>query len=62
MATSNKKIMVSFSMEKDDKAVLEELAKQDERSVSFIINKAIKQYILDAKSKEDDTSSISTHM
>ncbi len=56
MAISDKKTRISLVIKKDDKAILEELAKQDELSVNYVINKAIKQYILNAKSKEDDTT------
>jgi len=53
MAISDKKTRISLVIKKDDKAILEKLAKQDELSVNYVINKAIKQYIKEREKEID---------
>lgn len=45
MSISDTKIRCSLVMEKSDKAILEEIAIKNDRSLSYVINQAIKEYI-----------------
>lgn len=45
MAISDKRTRISLTIEKEDRKILEELAEKDERSLTYVINKAIKEYI-----------------
>lgn len=45
MAIAETKTRMSLVIDKNDKAQLEEIATQQERSVNYCICKAIKQYI-----------------
>ena len=47
MAISESKLRMSLVIEKKDKAILEQIAKNEDRSVNYVINKAIKTYIKD---------------
>ena len=45
MAISDSKQRMSLVIEKNDKAILEDIAKENDRSVNYIINQAIKEFI-----------------
>lgn len=45
MAISDSKQRMSLVIEKSDKKILESMAKKDDRSVNYIINQAIKEFI-----------------
>lgn len=45
MSISESKIRMSLVIDKSDKELLEKIAKTDDRSVNYTINKAIKEYI-----------------
>lgn len=45
MSISDNKTRCSLVIEKEDKAILEQIAKNKERSLNYVINKAIKAYI-----------------
>lgn len=45
MAISDSKQRMSLVIEKSDKIILESIAKKDDRSVNYIINQAIKEFI-----------------
>ena len=45
MAISNSKQRMSLVIEKKDKAILEDIAKENDRSVNYVINQAIKEFI-----------------
>ena len=45
MAISNSKQRMSLVIEKNDKAILEDIAKENDRSVNYVINQAIKEFI-----------------
>lgn len=45
MAISNLKQRMSLVIEKSDKTILESMAKKDDRSVNYVINQAIKEFI-----------------
>ncbi len=45
MAISNSKQRMSLVIEKNDKTILENIAKENDRSVNYVINQAIKEFI-----------------
>lgn len=45
MSISSSKTRMSLVIDKNDKAELEKIAKAQERSVNYCINKAIKKYL-----------------
>lgn len=45
MAISDTKTRMSLIIEKNNKKILENMAKADDRSVNYIINQAIKEFI-----------------
>ena len=45
MAISDAKQRMSLVIEKNDKITLEDIAKKNDRSVNYVINQAIKEYI-----------------
>lgn len=45
MSIANDKTRTSIVIDKTDKEILEKLAKADDRSFNYIVNRAIKQYI-----------------
>ena len=45
MSISSDKVRISLVIDKEDKAKLEEIAKADDRTLSYIVNKAIKEYL-----------------
>jgi hypothetical protein len=45
MAISDSKQRMSLVIEKSDKIILESMAKKDDRSVNYVINQAIKEFI-----------------
>lgn len=45
MAISDSKQRMSLVIEKNDKAILEDIAKENDRSVNYVINQAIKDFI-----------------
>ena len=45
MAISDSKQRMSLVIEKNDKAILEDIAKENDRSVNYVINQAIKKII-----------------
>lgn len=45
MSISDSKIRCSLVIEKKDKLILEGMAKKDDRSVNYVINQAIKEFI-----------------
>lgn len=45
MSISELKTRMSLVIDKSDKEALEKIAKADDRSVNYTINKAIKEYI-----------------
>ena len=45
MSISDKKIRCSIVIEKKDKVIIEKIAEQNDRSVNYIINLAVKDYI-----------------
>lgn len=45
MSIPDTKARCSLVIEKKDKAVLEQIAKREDRSVNYIINQAIKAYL-----------------
>lgn len=45
MSIASDKIRISLVIDKADKAKLEQIATSDDRSISYIINKAIKEYL-----------------
>ncbi len=45
MAISDSKQRMSLVIEKNDKAILEDIAKENDRSVNYVINQAIKEFI-----------------
>ena len=45
MSISDNKVRCSLVIEKQDKLVIEEIAKKNDRSVNYVINLAIKEYI-----------------
>ena len=45
MAISDSKQRMSLVIEKNDKAMLEDIAKENDRSVNYVINQAIKEFI-----------------
>ena len=45
MSISDSKIRCSLVIDKKDKTILESMAKKDDRSVNYIINQAIKEFI-----------------
>ncbi len=51
MPIAPNKIRVSVVLEKTDKAALEKLAEDDDRSLNYMINKAVKEYIEKASKK-----------
>ena len=54
MAISDSKQRMSLVIEKNDKAILEDIAKENDRSVNYVINQAIKDFI--KKSASDSQS------
>lgn len=54
MAISDSKQRMSLVIEKNDKAILEDIAKENDRSVNYVINQAIKDFI--KKSTSDSQS------
>nr|WP_296470246.1 hypothetical protein [uncultured Acetatifactor sp.] len=52
MAISDIKQRMSLVINKKDKAILEDIAKKDDRSVNYVINQAIKEFI----KKNSDTT------
>lgn len=38
-------VSLTIRVDENDKKIIEELAKSDDRSISYIVNQAIKQYI-----------------
>jgi len=51
MSIASNKVRASIVIEKADKAALEEIAKKEDRSLNYMINKAIKEYIQKASKK-----------
>ena len=45
MSISDNKVRCSLVMEKSDKIILEGMAKKNDRSINYIINQAIKEFI-----------------
>jgi hypothetical protein len=45
VAISDSKQRMSLVIEKNDKAILEDIAKENDRSVNYVINQAIKEFI-----------------
>ncbi len=45
MSISDNKVRCSLVMEKNDKIILESMAKKNDRSINYIINQAIKEFI-----------------
>lgn len=45
MSISENKIRCSLVMEKKDRAIIEKIAEQNDRSINYVINQAIKDYI-----------------
>ncbi len=45
MAISNTKQRMSLVIEKNDKLLLDDIAKKEDRSVNYVINQAIKEHI-----------------
>ncbi|NLK29234.1 MAG: ribbon-helix-helix protein, CopG family [Clostridiales bacterium] len=45
MSIASDKTRVSIVIDKEDKLKLEELAQADDRSLNYVINKAIKEYL-----------------
>ena len=45
MAISDSKQRMSLVIEKNDKAILENIAKENDRSVNYVKNQAIKEFI-----------------
>ena len=45
MSISDTKIRCSLVIEKSDKAIIEEIAMKNDRSLNYVINQAIKEYI-----------------
>ncbi len=45
MSISDNKVRCSLVIEKQDKLAIEEIAKKNDRSVNYVINLAIKEYI-----------------
>ena len=45
MSISDNKVRCSIVMEKNDKIILESMAKKNDRSINYIINQAIKEFI-----------------
>lgn len=45
MAISDSKQRMSLVIEKNDKVILEDIAKENDRSVNYVINQAIKEFI-----------------
>lgn len=45
MAISSIKQRMSLVIEKNDKIILDNIAKKNDRSVNYVINQAIKEYI-----------------
>lgn len=45
MSISTNKTRTTITIEKQNKEVLEQIAKADDRSFNYIINKALKQFI-----------------
>ena len=45
MSISDSKIRCSLVIDKKDKSVIEDIAKRDDRSINYIINQAIKEFI-----------------
>ena len=54
MAISPFKVRMSLIIDKSDKAELEKIAKTQERSVNYCINKAIKKYLEENTYSEDN--------
>ena len=53
MTISTSKIRMSLVIEKSDKLRLEKIAKAQERSVNYCINKAIKKYLEENRSSTE---------
>ncbi len=54
MSISDNKVRCSLVMEKNDKIILESMAKKNDRSINYIINQAIKEFIKkNVPNKED---------
>ena len=47
MSIADDKIRTSIVIDKNDKEILENIAKSDDRSFNYIVNRAIKQFIRD---------------
>lgn len=47
-------VSLTIRVDENDKKIIEELAKADDRSISYIVNQAIKQYIADNSSEKKD--------
>lgn len=45
MSIASDKTRISLVIDKEDKTKLEEIAKADDRTLSYIVNKAIKEYL-----------------
>lgn len=45
-------VSLTIRVDENDKKIIEELAKADDRSISYIVNQAIKQYIESNSSTE----------
>ena len=55
MAISDLKQRMSLVIEKNDKTILEDIARENDRSVNYVINQAIKEYIKrNVPDKEDE--------
>lgn len=54
MSISDTKTRCSLVMEKHDKAIIEKIAFKNDRSVNYIINQAIKEYIKKNTPDEED--------
>ena len=54
MSIYDNKVRCSLVMEKNDKIILESMAKKNDRSINYIINQAIKEFIKkNVPNKED---------
>lgn len=55
MAISDSKQRMSLVIEKNDKAILEDIAKENDRSVNYVINQAIKEFIKKSSSNNQES-------
>ncbi len=54
MSISDNKIRCSLVIDKKDKSAIEDIAKRDDRSINYIINQAIKEFIKKASSDKKE--------